>query len=69
MLCCTDFPAAILVHNDELRQLREGINDNTPAIDATLFLKLGTKLPLNNTEASQLARNMTDNLKMILKVR
>ena len=69
VLCCTDFPAAILVHNDELRQLREGINDNTPAIDATLFLKLGTKLPLNNTEASQLARNMTDNLKMILKVR
>ena len=63
VLCCTD-----LAHNDKL-ETRQGINDNAPAIDATPFLKLGIKLPLNDTEASQLARKVTDNLKMTLKVR
>ena len=67
-LCCNDFPATVLSHNDRLKT-RQGINDNAPAVDAAPFLKLGTKVPLNNTEASQLARKVTDNLKITLKVR
>lgn len=60
---------AFIAYNDKLKRLRQGINDNTLAMGATPFLKPGAKLPLNNVEASQLARNVIDNLKMILKVR
>ena len=37
-------------------------------IDATSFNKLGAKVPLNNSEASQMACEIRDELKMILKV-
>jgi len=45
-------------------------NENTAStIDVALFHKLGVKVPLNNAEASQIASEISDNFKMILKVR
>jgi len=45
-------------------------NKNTaPTIDVAPFHKLGVKVPLNNAEASQIASEISHNLKMILKVR
>jgi hypothetical protein len=47
-------------------------NKNTAStiqVDVTPFHKLGAKVPLNDAEASQMARETRDDLKMILKVR
>lgn len=42
---------------------------NAPTIDLKPFRKLGVNIPLNDRDALQMARDITDNLKMILKVR
>jgi hypothetical protein len=47
-------------------------NKNTTStiqVDVTPLHSLGVKVPLNNAEASQMARETSDYLKMILKVR
>ena len=45
-------------------------NKNTPStIDMAPFYKLGVKVPLNNAEASRVSREISHNLKIILKVR
>ena len=60
--------SGFLVRNKKQKKPRRKTKSTACVIDATSFNKLGTKVPLNNSEASQMACEMRDDLKMILKV-
>ena len=57
-----------LVRNKKQKKPRRKTKSTICVIDATPFNKLGSKVPLNNSEASQMACEIRDDLKMILKV-
>ncbi|KAF8439470.1 hypothetical protein L210DRAFT_3480852 [Boletus edulis BED1] len=59
--------SGFLVRNKKQKKPKRKIKNNAPAIDMAPFHKLGSKVPLSNAEASQMARDITDDLKMILK--
>lgn len=61
--------SGFFVRNKKQKKSRRKNKDNAPTIDMTPFYKLGAKVPLNNAEASQMAREITDDIKMIFKVR
>ena len=63
--CCTDFSRFSMGNKKQKRKNK----NTTPTIDMTPFRKLGAKVPSNNVEASQMARKICDDLKMILNVR
>ncbi|KAF8139771.1 hypothetical protein EV363DRAFT_1497668, partial [Boletus edulis] len=59
--------SGFLVRYKKQKKPKRKIKYNAPAIDMAPFHKLGSKVPLSNAEASQMARDVTDDLKMILK--
>ena len=78
LLCSADFSTSNVVvedsqydgekRNKKEKKPRRKTKSTTCVIDAVPFNKLGTKVPLNNFEASQMACKIGDELKMILKV-
>ena len=60
--------SGFLVRNKKQKKLRRKTKSTPFVIDVKPFNKLGAKVPLNNSEASQMACEIRDDLKMILKV-
>jgi len=57
------------VHNKVQRKSKQKNKNTASTTDVAPFHKLGVKVPSNDAEASQIASEISHNLKMILKVR
>lgn len=60
--------SGFFVRNKKQKKSKRKNKNTASTIDLTPFHKLGAKVPLNNAEASQMAHEINDDLKMILKV-
>ncbi|KAF8554534.1 hypothetical protein OG21DRAFT_1462307 [Imleria badia] len=59
--------SGFLVRNKKQKKSKRKNKSTASTIDMTPFHKLGVKLPSNNAEASEMTRDISDDLKMILK--
>ena len=64
-----EFLGGYVVRNKKQKKSKRKNKNAAPIIDVAPFHKLEVKVPLDNTEASQIASEISDDLKMILKVR
>ena len=61
--------SGFFVRHKKQNKIRRKNKNNAPGVDTTPLHKLGVKVPSSNPEAFRVAREITGNLKLILKVR